>query len=53
MDSRSRKIKFAVVPSKLTMENLLFLETTSKNRGLIVKVCDSVQGAVQRLKDID
>ena len=29
-DSRSRKIRYAVVPSGLTMEDLCFLETTSK-----------------------
>ena len=46
----SRKLKYAVVPSGQTKEELRFLETTSMNRGLNVRIHDSKEEAIEWLK---
>jgi hypothetical protein len=50
-DPRSREIKWAIVPSKHTIEQASFLETTSLNRGLNVKLYDSIDSAMKWLNE--
>ncbi|MFC1884428.1 hypothetical protein ACFL2O_06645 [Thermodesulfobacteriota bacterium] len=50
-DSRSRKIKYAIVPSKDSIEDLNFLETASQNRGLSVMIHESMESAKSWLKN--
>ncbi|MFH1754416.1 MAG: hypothetical protein ABIA59_01825 [Candidatus Latescibacterota bacterium] len=51
LDFKSKRIKWAVVPSKKTRKELRFLETASLNRGLIVKLFDTMEEAIQWLKE--
>jgi hypothetical protein len=50
-DPRSRILKYAIVPSKKSMEDLNFLETASQNRGLTVMIHDSMESAMSWLKN--
>jgi hypothetical protein len=50
-DSRSRKMKWAIVPSKHTKAGARFLETTSRNRGLNVMIHDTIESALKWLKE--
>ena len=50
-DPRSRNMKWAIVPSKHTREGTRFLETTSRNRGLNVKIHDDIESALKWLKE--
>jgi len=50
-DSRSRKIKYALVPSPVTIKDLRFLETTTLNRGIRVMIHNNIEDAIKWLKE--
>jgi len=50
-DPRSRRMKWAIVPSKYTRKGTRFLETASRNRGLNVRMHDDIESALKWLKE--
>ena len=49
-DSRSRELKYAIIPSVKTIKDLHFLETVTVNRRITVMIHDNKESAVNSLK---
>jgi hypothetical protein len=48
---QARSIRFAIVVSRVVKEDLVFAETVMQNRGVVIRVFDSVQPALDWLQE--